>query len=171
MTTDDRRVAHPVHYNSHPSGIECIQLAERLPFDTGNAVKYVWRAGQKHDGACPMFVATVLDYALDPPRFEVLGKRAAAHGLPCEHCRQLDLRKAAYYLRCEARRLASDDDRYTYQMALHNARPILRVVWDAIRTQDTDPLVLVIDTLLGRTTDHREPLLRLSQRLETEFAP
>lgn len=35
------------HYNSHPSGVECIELAERLPFNTGNAFKYVFRCGDK----------------------------------------------------------------------------------------------------------------------------
>lgn len=36
-------VNHPPHYNSHPSGIECIQVTERLPFNLGNAFKYVFR--------------------------------------------------------------------------------------------------------------------------------
>lgn len=35
------------HYNSHPSGVECVELAERLPFNTGNAFKYVFRRGDK----------------------------------------------------------------------------------------------------------------------------
>lgn len=40
-------VEHPPHYTSHPSGIECIQVVEHMPFNTGNAVKYLWRAGLK----------------------------------------------------------------------------------------------------------------------------
>jgi hypothetical protein len=40
-------VARPRHYTSHPSGIECIQIAEHLNFCLGNAVKYIWRAGEK----------------------------------------------------------------------------------------------------------------------------
>jgi hypothetical protein len=40
-------VNHPKHYTSHPSGIECIQVTEHMPFCIGNAVKYLWRAGQK----------------------------------------------------------------------------------------------------------------------------
>jgi hypothetical protein len=35
------------HYNLHPSGIECIELAERLSFCAGNAFKYVFRRGDK----------------------------------------------------------------------------------------------------------------------------
>lgn len=42
-------VEHPVHYTSHPSGIECIQVTEHMGFNLGNAVKYVWRADLKGD--------------------------------------------------------------------------------------------------------------------------
>lgn len=42
-------VNHPRHYNSHPSGIECIDIAEHYNFNTGNAIKYIWRAGLKQD--------------------------------------------------------------------------------------------------------------------------
>lgn len=40
-------VDHPKHYNSHPSGIEAISICEHLPFNVGNAVKYVMRAAHK----------------------------------------------------------------------------------------------------------------------------
>lgn len=40
-------VNHPPHYTSHPSGVECIQITEHFNFNLGNAIKYVWRAGQK----------------------------------------------------------------------------------------------------------------------------
>ncbi len=40
-------VNHPQHYNSHPSGVECIQVVEHMNFNRGNAVKYIWRAGDK----------------------------------------------------------------------------------------------------------------------------
>ena len=39
----------PKHYTSHPSGIECIEIVEHLPFCLGAAVKYIWRAGLKGD--------------------------------------------------------------------------------------------------------------------------
>ena len=42
-------VNHPSHYNSHPSGIECIQITAHMNFTLGNAVKYIWRAGLKSD--------------------------------------------------------------------------------------------------------------------------
>jgi len=41
---------HPEHYNSHPSGIECIVIVEHMTFNIGNSIKYCWRAGLKHDG-------------------------------------------------------------------------------------------------------------------------
>jgi hypothetical protein len=40
-------VNHPPHYTSHPSGVECIQVAEHFNFCIGNAIKYLWRAGLK----------------------------------------------------------------------------------------------------------------------------
>lgn len=49
MSHDQRpdMVNHPPHYTSHPSGIECIQITEHYDFCTGNAIKYIWRAGLK----------------------------------------------------------------------------------------------------------------------------
>jgi hypothetical protein len=42
-------VNHPSHYNSHPSGVECITVTEHMNFNLGNAVKYIWRVGLKSD--------------------------------------------------------------------------------------------------------------------------
>lgn len=42
-------IENPLHYNSHPSGIECITIAEHFNFNIGNAIKYIWRAGLKSD--------------------------------------------------------------------------------------------------------------------------
>lgn len=42
-------VNHPAHYNSHPSGVECITVTEHMNFNLGNAVKYIWRAGLKSE--------------------------------------------------------------------------------------------------------------------------
>ncbi len=42
-------VNHPKHYNSHKSGIEAIKLCEHHNFCTGNALKYILRAGLKGD--------------------------------------------------------------------------------------------------------------------------
>jgi hypothetical protein len=48
-------VNKPPHYTSHPArcecgrGIECIQVAEHMNFNLGNAMKYIWRADLKGD--------------------------------------------------------------------------------------------------------------------------
>lgn len=43
--TDDP--INPSHYKD--DGLECIEIAEVFPFNIGNAIKYVWRAGLKGD--------------------------------------------------------------------------------------------------------------------------
>lgn len=42
-------VDHPPHYTANPSGVECIEVVRHLNFNRGNAIKYVWRAGEKGD--------------------------------------------------------------------------------------------------------------------------
>lgn len=42
-------INHPSYYTSHPSGIECIDIAEHHDFCIGNAIKYLWRAGLKSE--------------------------------------------------------------------------------------------------------------------------
>lgn len=41
-------VDHPSHYNSHPSGVEAITITQAYNFNTGNAIKYLWRSGLKN---------------------------------------------------------------------------------------------------------------------------
>lgn len=42
-------IQKPKHYNSHPSGIECIEVARHHNFNIGNVFKYIWRAGLKDE--------------------------------------------------------------------------------------------------------------------------
>jgi hypothetical protein len=42
-------INNPPHYTNHPSGVECIAIAEHMNFCLGNALKYLWRAGEKGD--------------------------------------------------------------------------------------------------------------------------
>jgi hypothetical protein len=49
QSTKTDAVDHPAHYNSHPSGVECVTIAEHFCFNLGNAMKYIWRAGLKGD--------------------------------------------------------------------------------------------------------------------------
>lgn len=43
------KVNHPKHYNSHPSGVECIDVVEHMTFNVGNAIKYLWRFEHKEN--------------------------------------------------------------------------------------------------------------------------
>jgi len=47
MNQEQDLVNHPPHYKSHPSGVECITITEHFNFCRGNAIKYIWRAGEK----------------------------------------------------------------------------------------------------------------------------
>lgn len=40
-------VQKPRHYNVHKSGVEAIEVVRHLSFNLGNAVKYIWRSGEK----------------------------------------------------------------------------------------------------------------------------
>ena len=42
-------VNHQLHYTSHPSGYEFIEITRHYCFSIGNAIKYLWRAGLKHE--------------------------------------------------------------------------------------------------------------------------
>lgn len=42
------KVNHPKHYNSNPSGVECITVVEHMNFNLGNAMKYLWRTDHKN---------------------------------------------------------------------------------------------------------------------------
>jgi len=44
-------VAHPPHYTSDPSGVECITITRHRNFNIGNAMKYLWRNGLKDDAS------------------------------------------------------------------------------------------------------------------------
>jgi hypothetical protein len=72
-------INHPSHYNSHPSGVECITIAQHHTFNVGNAIKYLWRAGLK-------------------PVDGEIGAEAAIQ----------DLRKAVFYLNAEVERISQD---------------------------------------------------------------
>ena len=49
MSDEVDMVNHPPHYTAHPSGVECVDIAEHYGFNIGNAIKYLWRAGLKGD--------------------------------------------------------------------------------------------------------------------------
>lgn len=82
------QVQHPAHYQQHPSGVECWSLVEQLTFNTGNAIKYLWRQGLK--GAASVDLRKATEYlrreaarsmalALVPIPAMRLADRIAAH--------------------------------------------------------------------------------------------
>lgn len=68
----------PRHYNEHPSGVECISIAQEYSFNLGNAIKYIWRAGLKTEDPIQDLekAAKYLQYEID--RLESRQCRAAA---------------------------------------------------------------------------------------------
>lgn len=40
-------VTSPAHYRADPSGVEAITVTQHRTFCVGNAIKYLWRAGLK----------------------------------------------------------------------------------------------------------------------------
>lgn len=57
---NEERVNHPKHYQ-HPSGVECITVARHHDFNTGNALKYLWRAGLKQEQGISPFDKQIED--------------------------------------------------------------------------------------------------------------
>lgn len=72
-------VDHPTHYNSDPSGVECIEIVRHRSFNVGCAMKHLWRAGLKD----------LAGVGLDKTEIE-------------------DLRKARWYLADEIKRLGGE---------------------------------------------------------------
>lgn len=44
----EEKINHPKHYVSHPSGVECVTIAEHMNFNLGNVLKYIWRTDHKN---------------------------------------------------------------------------------------------------------------------------
>lgn len=58
---------HPKHYNTHPSGVECITIIQEFPFNIGTAMKHLWRAGLKEGNP----VNKDLEKAIEYIQFEI----------------------------------------------------------------------------------------------------
>lgn len=57
-----KHVHHPSHYTSHPSGVECIDIAMHFNMCLGNVIKYVWRAGLKNNNSKLQDLQKALQY-------------------------------------------------------------------------------------------------------------
>lgn len=76
----DPEVDHPIHYNAHPSGIECIDLIRGLEFTVGTAIKYLWRAGLKGSADAVQDLEKAIWYLSD--RTKNYGNGSSAEGRP-----------------------------------------------------------------------------------------
>lgn len=47
MTEQFDVISKPEHYNTHPSGVECIEITRHMGYNLGNAFKYLYRYGEK----------------------------------------------------------------------------------------------------------------------------
>jgi hypothetical protein len=71
--TDNHAVEHPTHYNRHPSGTECIEVAQWFGFNLGNAIKYIWRC--EHKGKQKEDIQKAIEYLkLELKRIEFMEK-------------------------------------------------------------------------------------------------
>ena len=61
-------VDHPQHYNSHPSGIECIDVVRHHNFNVGSAIKYLWRQGLKDGNPATQDIKKAIWYLQDELR-------------------------------------------------------------------------------------------------------
>lgn len=63
------------HYNSHPSGVECIDVAQHHNFNIGSVLKYIWRCGLK-DTETPIKDLKKAEYYIkrEIARLEMLNK-------------------------------------------------------------------------------------------------
>lgn len=146
METSADMVIHPPHYNSHPSGLECWDVIGPLPFCVGNAIKYLWRAGQKHDSTCPLLLEAILGAGC-------VGDIIRIHNrtLPCETCRTQDHLKAANYLRAEAERCSTASAQRVYHHAVGESKPLIGIVIHGCKAQpEYSALVTILSLVLLR---------------------
>jgi hypothetical protein len=59
------QVDHPTHYNSDPSGVECIDIVRHRNFNIGNAIKYLWRNGLKDGNSSEQDLKKAIWYIQD----------------------------------------------------------------------------------------------------------
>lgn len=64
----NNNVESPRYYNSHPSGIECIEIVRHMNFNCGSAIKYLWRAGLKEGNPNTQDIEKAIWYLKDEAR-------------------------------------------------------------------------------------------------------
>jgi|SRR5690554_5824957 len=69
-------VDHPRHYNQHPSGVECIDIIEHMPFNVGTAIKHLWRCDEKYPEPYEDLEKAVWYIRREIRRRKLMGRRA-----------------------------------------------------------------------------------------------
>lgn len=79
-------VNSPDHYNWHPSGVECADIAAGFDYLDGNVIKYIWRAGKKQEQGMDDSEKQLEDYKKARWYIEKKIKTLeASHGLGLQH--------------------------------------------------------------------------------------
>jgi hypothetical protein len=126
-------VNKPKHYTTHPSGVECIELSEKLSFNLGNAFKYVFRRSDKENTLQDVSKA---EWYL---KREIGRLEKALEDLPASTIIFLhpgisvsDLRKADRVISAETNENAADYYTYLFEQGMIQEPNDLRSLYDAL---------------------------------------
>lgn len=128
----EEKVNHPKHYGNIP-GIECIDVVRHMDFCTGNAIKYLWRAGLKKEEGLSDSQKTIED--LKKARWYINDKIKSLGGEVTEdttHGITVIILERYYtfkgeYTRCEPKAFTSEKEAlYTYSIEAKNAKKFSR---------------------------------------------
>lgn len=143
-------VNKPKHYTTHPSGVECIELSEKLSFNLGNAFKYVFRRDDKENSLQDVSKA---EWYLkrEIVRLENLIENSPASTLVFIHpaLTVADLRKADKVIAAEKNSNAADFYAYLFSQGpiqepddlavLHDALNSLQALIEDVRNSFAEP--------------------------------
>jgi hypothetical protein len=128
-------VNKPKHYTSHPSGVECIELSEKMSFNLGNAFKYVFRRDDKENTIQDVSKA---EWYL---KREIGRLEKALEELPASSLIFLhpglsvsDLRKADRVMAAEINGNAADYYAYLFEQGIIQEPNDLRSLYDALES-------------------------------------
>lgn len=123
---------NPKHYGAHPSGVQCIRFTTKMDFNSGNAFKYVWRAGGKNGQPVRRDLGKALWYMVEF-KAEYGAQTAVAKPMP-----QDLLQDFQHVIRCEASVARSQ---------------CLRLIWKAYRAPSyytIDAAIVSIQTWMAQ---------------------
>jgi hypothetical protein len=72
-------VNRPEHYNTHPSGVECVAITEHMTCMIGSAIKYLWRHGLKAGADADQDLRKAI-WCIERERSRIAHMKAATNG-------------------------------------------------------------------------------------------